>query len=141
MTEQPTEPIEEITEPPEAILPIEAPAAATKSRKIRSELQLKALANARQAAYKVRAEKAELKKVKNESKKTEEVSIELPQSHPEITDDSKKMQKMIPKKIQKMKILEMSKKKMQLKMHLRNPTLTELNGMRVDKNITIILTT
>jgi hypothetical protein len=80
MTEQPTEPIEEITEPPEAILPIEAPAAATKSRKIRSELQLKALANARQAAYKVRAEKAELKKVKNESKKTEE-------SHQEITEE------------------------------------------------------
>jgi len=94
MTEEHTEPIEEITEAPEAILPIEAPAAATKSRKVRSELQLKALANARQAAYKVRAEKAELKKVKNESKKTEqpteEVSIELPQSHPEITDDSEK---------------------------------------------------
>jgi len=90
MTEEPTEPIEDITEAPEAILPIEAPAAATKSRKIRSELQLQALANARQAAYKVRAEKAELKKVKNEKQPTEEVSIELPQSHPEITDDSKR---------------------------------------------------
>jgi len=69
MIEEPTEPIEDITEAPEAILPIEAPAAATKSRKIRSELQLQALANARQAAYKVRAEKAELKKVKTKAKR------------------------------------------------------------------------
>ena len=50
MTEEHTEPIEDITEAPEAISPLEAPASATKSRKIRSELQLKALANARQAA-------------------------------------------------------------------------------------------
>jgi hypothetical protein len=95
MTEEHTEPIEEITEAPEAILPIEAPAAATKSRKVRSELQLQALAHARQKACKVRAEKAELKKVKNESKKTEqpteEVSIELHESHQEITDDSDKV--------------------------------------------------
>ena len=84
MTVEPTEPIEDIIEAPEVISPIEAPASATKSRKIRSELQLKALANARQAAYKVRAEKAELKKVK----KTQEVSIELQESHQEITDDS-----------------------------------------------------
>jgi hypothetical protein len=94
MTEEHTEPIEDIIEAPEAILPIEAPAAATKSRKVRSELQLQALANARQKAYKVRADKAELKKVKNESKKTEEpteeVSIELHESHKKITDDSKK---------------------------------------------------
>ena len=93
MTEEPTEPIEEATEVPEVISPIDAPASATKSRKIRSELQLKALANARQAAYKVRAEKAELKKAKNESKKTEEVSIELPQSPKEIQDDSKEITK------------------------------------------------
>jgi len=84
MTEEPTEPIEDITEVPEA--PIEAPASATKSRKVRSELQLQALANARQAAYKVRAEKAELKK----AKKTQEVSIELQESPDEITDDAKR---------------------------------------------------
>jgi len=58
-------------------------------------------------------------------------------SHQEITDDSKRDAKDDSEKIQKMKILEMSKKKMQLKI----PTLTELNGMRVGKNITIILTT
>jgi len=92
MTEEHTEPIEDITEAPEAILPIEAPAAATKSQKVRSELQLQALANARQKAYKVRAEKAELKKVKNESKKNEEVSIELQESHQEITDVSEEIQ-------------------------------------------------
>ena len=90
MAEEQTEPIEDITEAPEEISPIEAPAAATKSRKVRSELQLKALANARQAAYKVRAEKAELKKVKNESKKTEqpteEVSMEL---QDKISDNTK----------------------------------------------------
>ena len=96
MSEEHTEPIEDITEPPEA--PIEAPAAATKSRKVRSELQLQALANARQKAYKVRAENAELKKqnkvkAKNESKKTQEVSIELHESHKEITDDSKRVAK------------------------------------------------
>jgi len=89
MAQQNTEPIEDITEAPVVIAPIEAPAA-TKSRKIRSELQLKALAAARQKAYKVRAEKAELKKQK-ESKKTEqtteEVSIELTESHQEIQDE------------------------------------------------------
>ena len=86
MTEEPTEPIEDITEVPEA--PIEAPASATKSRKVRSELQLQALANARQAAYKVRAEKAELKK----AKKTQEVSIELQESHQEITESHQEIQ-------------------------------------------------
>jgi hypothetical protein len=94
MSEQNTEPIEDITEAPEVISPIEAPAA-TKSRKVRSELQLKALANARQKAYIVRAEKAELKKAKNETKKTQEVpqevSIELPESHQEITDVSEEV--------------------------------------------------
>jgi len=127
MTEEHTEPIEDITEAPEVISPIEAPASATKSRKVRSELQLKALANARQAAYKVRAEKAELKKAKNESKIPEKVSIELPESPDVIQDESKKFLKMIPKKIQK--------KKMQLK----NPTLTGLNDTLNDKNLTITL--
>ena len=86
MTEENTQPIEEPTQPIEEVTPLE-PQLATKSRKIRSELQLKVLEKARQAAYKVRAEKAELKKVKNESKKTEqpteEVSIELPEEVPE----------------------------------------------------------
>jgi len=62
-----------------------------KSKKARSDLQLQALANARQKAYKVRAEQKQNKvKAKNESKKTEEVSIELHESHEEIQDDSKK---------------------------------------------------
>jgi len=53
-------------------------------------LQLKALENARQKAYKVRAEKATIKKAKNESKKTEEVSIEFQKSLPvDPEDDSK----------------------------------------------------
>jgi recombinational DNA repair protein RecT len=51
---------------------------------------LKALENARQKAYKVRAEKATIKKAKNESKKTEEVSIEFQKSLPvDPEDDSK----------------------------------------------------
>ena len=46
--------------------------------------------NARQKAYKVRAEKATIKKAKNESKKTEEVSIEFQKSLPvDPEDDSK----------------------------------------------------
>ena len=62
-----------------------------KSKKARSDLQLQALSNARQKAYKVRAEQKQNKiKAKNESKKTEEVSIKLQESHQEITDDSKR---------------------------------------------------
>jgi len=89
-----TEPIEENTEAPEAVTEVISTIEVVtpiKSKKARSDLQLKALANARQAAYKVRAEKAELKKAKNETKKTqevpEEVSIELPESHQEIQDE------------------------------------------------------
>jgi hypothetical protein len=64
-----------------------------KSKKARSDLQLQALANARQKAYKVRAEQKQNKvKAKNESKKTEKVSIELPESHQEITDVSEEIQ-------------------------------------------------
>ena len=59
MTEQNTEPIEEMNEPTEVVTPEPTP---TKSRKVRSELQLKALENARQKAYKIRAEKAAIKK-------------------------------------------------------------------------------
>ena len=94
MTEEPTEPIEHITEAPEDNKELIQVVTPIKPKKARSDLQLQALANARQKAYKVRAEKAELKKVKNESKKTEqpteEVSIELHESHKEITDDSEK---------------------------------------------------
>jgi hypothetical protein len=43
MTEQNTEPIEDITEAPAVVSPIEEPPVSTKSRKVRSELQLKAL--------------------------------------------------------------------------------------------------
>jgi len=77
MTEEHTEPIEDISEAPEVITQIEQPQATTKSRKVRSELQLKASAAARQKAYIVRAEKAELKKAKNETKKTQEVPQEV----------------------------------------------------------------
>ena len=86
MSEENTQPIEEATED---VAPIE-PQVATKSRKVRSEMQLKALENARQKAYKVGAEKAAIKKQNTkqvESKKTEEypeeVSIDLPDELPE----------------------------------------------------------
>ena len=87
MTEQNTEPIEDITEAPAVVSPIEEPPVSTKSRKVRSELQLKALENARQKAYKVRAEKATIKKAKNESKKTPEVSIEFQKRLPEVPEE------------------------------------------------------
>jgi len=91
MTEQNTEPIEEMNEPTEVVTPEPTP---TKSRKVRSELQLKALENARQKAYKIRAEKAAIKKQntkQNESKRTEEypeeVSIEFQKSYPDVSKD------------------------------------------------------
>ena len=91
MSEENTEPIEE---PTEEVAPIE-PQVATKSRKIRSELQLKALENARQKSYKIRAEQAAIKKQNTkqvESKKTAHVSFELPEEvstelHEELPED------------------------------------------------------
>jgi hypothetical protein len=76
MTEQNTEATEAVIEAPEVVSWIVEPQVPTKSRKVRSEMQLKALENARQKAYKVRAEKAALKK-QNESKKTQEVPKEV----------------------------------------------------------------
>jgi hypothetical protein len=101
MTEQNTEAIEDVIEAPEVVSPIVEPQVPTKSRKVRSEMQLKALKNARQKAYNIRAEKTAIKKAKNESKKTEEVSIqkaevskdvpaEIPDELPEIVEDVKK---------------------------------------------------
>jgi len=80
--------LEDNKEPIQVVTPI-------KSKQARSDIQLQALANARQKAYKVRAENAEIKKqnkvkAKNESKIPQEVTIELQESHQEITDDSKK---------------------------------------------------
>ena len=91
MSEENTQPIEEATE---EVAPIE-PQVATKSRKIRSELQLKALENARQKSYKIRAEQAAIKKQNTkqvESKKTAHVSFELPEEvstelHEELPED------------------------------------------------------
>jgi len=56
MTEEHIEPTEAVIEAiqPE-VAPIEEPAVATKSRKVRSELQLRALEKARIKAYAVRA--------------------------------------------------------------------------------------
>jgi hypothetical protein len=82
MSEENTEPIEE---PTEEVAPIEEPT--IKSKKARSELQLKALEKARQKSYKIRAEQAAIKKQNTkqvESKKTEEVSNEL---HEELPED------------------------------------------------------
>ena len=82
MSEENTQPIEEVIE--EVALIEEPP---IKSKKARSELQLKALENARQRAYKVRAEKAAIKKQNPkqvESKNIEEVSTEL---HEELPDE------------------------------------------------------
>ena len=92
MTEQNTEPIEDVTEPPEVVSPIEEPPEVpNKSRKARSELQLKALAAARQKAFIVRAEGA---KAKNESKNTPEASIQFQKSYPDVSkDDSKDVSK------------------------------------------------
>ena len=91
MSEENTEPIEEATE---EVAPIE-PQVATKSRKVRSELQLKALENARQKSYNIRAEQAAIKKQNTkqvESKKTAHVSFELPEEvstelHEELPED------------------------------------------------------
>jgi len=82
MTEHNTEAIEEMNEPIEVVTPEPTP---IKSKKARSDLQLKALANARQAAYKIRAEQAAIKK-QNKGKKTPDVSKVDPE---EIPDDSK----------------------------------------------------
>jgi hypothetical protein len=96
MTEQNTEPTEEMNEPIEVVTPEPTP---IKSKKARSELQLKALANARQAAYKKRAEQAAIKK-QNKSKKTPEVSIEFQKSYPDVSkDDSKDVSKDDPAEI------------------------------------------
>ena len=83
MTEENTEPIEAVIED---VTPIEPPVA-TKSRKVRSEMQLKALENARPKAYKVRAEKSAIRK-QIESKKTEEVPKELPIELPESYNET-----------------------------------------------------
>ena len=83
MSEENTQPIEEPPQPIEEVTPLE-PQLATKSRKIRSELQLKALENARQKSFKIRAEQAAIKK---QSKKTEELPIELPDSHPDVPEE------------------------------------------------------
>ena len=84
MTEENTEPTdnEAIEEDPKE----EPPEVPTESRKVRSELQLKVLAAARQRAYIVRAEKAAIKK-QNESKKTPEVSIEFQKSYQDVSKD------------------------------------------------------
>jgi len=87
MTEENTEPIEAVTEPieePEAA-PTEPPVP-IKSKKARSDLQLKALEKARQKAYTIRAEKTTIKR-QNKSKKSPEVSIELPESQQEVSID------------------------------------------------------
>jgi len=87
MTEHNTEAIEADNEAIEEEAPKEEPPEVpTKSRKVRSELQLKALAAARQRAYIVRAEKAAIKK-QNESKKTPEVSIEFQKSYQDVSKD------------------------------------------------------
>ena len=71
MSEENTQAIEEATE---EVAPIE-PQVATKCRKVRSEMQLKALENARQKAYKVRAEKAAIKK-----QNTKQVKVKRPKN-------------------------------------------------------------
>jgi len=96
MTEQNTEPTEEMNEPIEVVTPEPTP---IKSKKARSELQLKALANARQAAYKIRAEQAVIKK-QNKGKQTPEVSIEFQKIYPDVSkDDSKDVSKDDPAEI------------------------------------------
>ena len=68
MTEENTEPTEAVTEAieePEAA-PTEPPVP-IKSKKARSELQLKALEKARQKAYTIRAEKTKCKQKKSRS--------------------------------------------------------------------------
>jgi len=118
MTEENTEPTdnEAIEEDPKE----EPPEVPTESRKVRSELQLKVLAAARQRAYIVRAEKAAIKK-QNESKKTPEVSIEFQKSYQDVSkDDPAEIPDEIPEN--EMKTLEMMlKKKMKNRMLNKNP--------------------
>jgi len=85
MTEENTEPLKAIIE---EVTPIEQPVA-TKSRKVRSEMQLKALENSRQKAHKIRAEMAEIKAETQrqiskqvESKMSGEVDTESPNEPP-----------------------------------------------------------
>ena len=59
MSEENTEAVEADKEPVEVVTPEPTP---IKSKKARSELQLKALAAARQKSYKIRAERAAIKK-------------------------------------------------------------------------------
>ena len=91
MTEEHIEPTEAVIEAiqPE-VAPIEEPAVATKSRKVRSELQLRALEKARIKAYAVRAEK---KKKKTKAKRPKKFQLNFKRV-------TKMFQKMIPQKYQ-----------------------------------------
>jgi len=65
-----------------------------KSKKARSEFQLKALAAARQKAYTVRADNAELKKARKKTENSNEDLAEIPEVSKDISkvdskDDSK----------------------------------------------------